>query len=76
MACDMTDSCKVSLPSVGVLGCAMMESGISRLKNSLVGVTKNVAALGLSFFIPRDFSFGVVVTMETKLQILNDLINQ
>lgn len=32
----------------GVLGCAMMESGISRAKNSLVGITKNVASLALS----------------------------
>ena len=35
----------------------MMESGISRLKNSLVGVTKNVAALGLCvLFYKRDYS--------------------
>jgi len=32
----------------GVVGCAMMESGISRSKNSLSGVSKNLAALAIS----------------------------
>ena len=36
--------------SVGVVGCSMMESGVSRQKNSLVGVTKNIASVGMYSF--------------------------
>ena len=52
----------------------MMESGISRLKNSLVGVTKNVAALGLSFYL-RNYGDQKNVNFIILINLPNNVLN-